>query len=255
VDAFSRTIGRSRREFLKGVDDAEAPVSLSFGAMILSQASKSAGRVHWTRGTRDPALFDNGPADQVAFFEDGDKEQLDDPSVGYKTASEAMEVVANDITETVNQDEGVPAVVNDLQSGEEPRTELTNLDEATKYQRFLQAHNAVQGHRGYRATVLSLRERGLDWRGAVQDVQRLVLRSCPVCQKADTKDLHKRFVIQLALFFLHCFLIHGLAHYEHWNAMKGQFYCRSFAHQEVLWKFVCGMPNPVEGGRFINRRQ
>jgi hypothetical protein len=75
--------------------------------------------------------------------------------------------------------------IYDLQSGEEPRT----LDEATKYQRFfLQVHNAVQGHRGYMATVLSLRERGLDWRGAVQDVRRLV-RSCPICQKADVKDV------------------------------------------------------------------
>jgi hypothetical protein len=74
ADAFSRMIGCPRRECLKGVDDADAPVTfLSFGAMILSQASKSAGKVHWTRGTRDPALVDNVPAEQVAFFEVGDK--------------------------------------------------------------------------------------------------------------------------------------------------------------------------------------
>jgi hypothetical protein len=73
ADAFSRMIGRPRRECLKGVDDADAPVTfLSFGAMILSQASKSAGKVHWTRGTRDPALVDNVPAEQVAFFEVGE---------------------------------------------------------------------------------------------------------------------------------------------------------------------------------------
>ena len=93
------------------------------------------------------------------------KSQLDDLSVGYKTASGVMEVVDNDLTETVNREEGVSAVVDDLHSGEEPRTELRNLDEATKYQHFfLQVHNAVQGHRGYRATVFSLGERGLDWK-------------------------------------------------------------------------------------------
>jgi hypothetical protein len=46
------------------------------------------------------------------------KNQLDDLSVRYKTASGVMEVVRNDITETVNHDEGVSAVViDDLHSG------------------------------------------------------------------------------------------------------------------------------------------
>jgi hypothetical protein len=76
ADVFSRMIGRPRREYLKGVvDNAEACHLVFWCYDTFSHSSnKSAGRVHWACGIRrDPALVDNVPAEQVAFFEVGDK--------------------------------------------------------------------------------------------------------------------------------------------------------------------------------------